>query len=652
MSGTGQPLTKDDLVAAFKDVGLTGSNLKNIGNGSGTNFTSITGTTGAFSKVMEGASEVLGGMTGTFTRIQDAISPQLDTWRGLTSAGVSFKGGLAEMAISASGARVSSQEFAETLSNTSVTLRGLGKNSKDGADGFAKLTQDFYGMAGVADGLRNLGYTNKELNDILAYQVSVSGPINLQDEAARKKAIASATQLAEEMDLQSKLTGQTRKEQMEVRKEAQMDAAYQSKLRAQLLSIADPVERAKVEREANEAYVRHKQQGDLEAYREMYVLGTVYSEKGKQQVAMLGDQARATGQEAQALARGEYDEAKKFGQRSREEAVINASDIRLLQLGAMGDLNKNTAIIGDNLVKNSRLAALTDKYMTDERLKGITDERERRRAALNLITEDELKGIQDQKTGKGDAATTDAALKAEQRKLDIEAAAATGMVAQANRDLAPTVHKLTDNFGLLSSQFKDSKGTETTKFAAAKAAGVAGYKGEDENKTAEQKAKENSTVLETSMGLAGKVLREASDVTEKIVDKATKDTTTTTGTPVRRAGGSPGIAEFLGGGSFNKMFESFGTGTPAILHGEEMVATKEQINQIIQKAQGGLMGSAQQLQGMVGGAGGKSTLDDIVTGLDRLNSSIMKVVSHIANVADNSQKQVKATKSLSNNMYG
>ena len=77
------------------------------------------------------------------------------------------------------------------------------------------------------------------------------------------------------------------------------------------------------------------------------------------------------------------------------------------------------------------------------------------------------------------------------------------------------------------------------------------------------------------------------------------------GNIVTRASGSPGIEDFLKGGSFNGMFEQFGKGTPAILHGEEMVATKDQMTRMLNgmpgQMQGAMKGMPEQMQGMMKG---------------------------------------------------
>ena len=164
---------------------------------------------------------------------------------------------------------------------------------------------------------------------------------------------------------------------------------------------------------------------------------------------------------------------------------------------------------------------------------------------------------------------------------------------------------------------------------------------------------------------------------------------------IKRLNGSPGIPDFLNGGDFNKMFEQFGSGTPIEVHGEEMIARKDQMGQIMKKMQGQISGNmpnmnniAQQVQNQVGpeltsmmnniktkvssantdsqgqqtpklaattqpmpATNGSASINDLKDQLIQLNKGIMQLISYSAETVNLNEKQVRAIKGSSNNRY-
>jgi hypothetical protein len=147
----------------------------------------------------------------------------------------------------------------------------------------------------------------------------------------------------------------------------------------------------------------------------------------------------------------------------------------------------------------------------------------------------------------------------------------------------------------------------------------------------------------------------------------------------KREGGSPGVNSFLSNsGKLDGIFENWGTGTPAILHGSEAVVRPEQLTGIINKVQSstqGLLGNVQNqftpekitnlINTAVTSAASQqpiaannattsqtqisnSTLDDIKAQLMTLNN-IMD--SHLRNILSTADKQYSALMSLSPDLH-
>jgi hypothetical protein len=150
---------------------------------------------------------------------------------------------------------------------------------------------------------------------------------------------------------------------------------------------------------------------------------------------------------------------------------------------------------------------------------------------------------------------------------------------------------------------------------------------------------------------AGVTAKEMMDLLSKTREerKAIEDkekTKTTTVPPVNKAfGNAMGISEFLSSGNFSKVFENFGAGTPAVLHGNEFIGNEEQTKAVIQKAQSQMAGL------MGGGMGGGPALNDMLAVLKQISTTMSQMVTYTSTVATNTASQIRVTKNLSNNMY-
>jgi len=119
-----------------------------------------------------------------------------------------------------------------------------------------------------------------------------------------------------------------------------------------------------------------------------------------------------------------------------------------------------------------------------------------------------------------------------------------------------------------------------------------------------------------------------------------------------RSAGSPGIADFLnsGGGNISSIFENFGSGTLATLHGMESVIRPEQLNRIVNKAAGQAMNQLGNMQGLGANTAGQfaqvnpEVFNDIRSQLAALNSIM---ASHLPDISSSMTKQYSALRDLS-----
>jgi hypothetical protein len=176
----------DALAAGFGGLGATGS---------------------AFGTVLEKGSKALGSLGQN-------LDKNIDTWRKLSDTGLSFNNDVLAMKDQASAARMSIAEMGEVMQKNNSSMLGFGATSAASAKQLSKMSDTFF-TSGLGEQLRGMGYTTKELNDVLAVSISGSKIKDLNDKDSQAKALKSASALATEMDAVAKITGQSKQEQLD-----------------------------------------------------------------------------------------------------------------------------------------------------------------------------------------------------------------------------------------------------------------------------------------------------------------------------------------------------------------------------------------------------------------------------------------------------
>jgi hypothetical protein len=182
----------DALAAGFGGLGASGS---------------------AFGAVLDKGSKGLAALG------QD-LDKNIDTWRKLSDTGLSFGNDIMAMKDQASAARMSIAEMAEVMQKNNSSMLGFGATSAEGAKKFSKMADTFF-TSGLGEQLRGMGYTTKELNDVLAVSISGSKLKDLKDKDGQDRSLKAAASLATEMDAVAKITGQSKQDQLdELRRKA------------------------------------------------------------------------------------------------------------------------------------------------------------------------------------------------------------------------------------------------------------------------------------------------------------------------------------------------------------------------------------------------------------------------------------------------
>ena len=376
--------------------------------------------------------------------VEKAVKDSLNGWRDLSKSGAGFNNDIIGMTVAAAGTRMPLADFANVIKDNASNFAGLGGNVTRGAEAFAKLGKEMFD-SGITDSLKQLGYTNKDLNEVLALQMGTVRGAMRDDKASREAAIQSAADLANEMDLMAKMTGRTREEQQEAMKKAQGDASVEAKLR--LIGIKEGPEAEKKARlEFLKQYNEAEAQGRGQMFKEVFATGQIMSKEAATQAALDGKAAEATRKAAVATSKGDAEAASKFNAEARVETLkLNQDETRLRQatLGKAGGV-ASESISATMMNKTARAdydAAQSIKG--DATYKGPTDD-------ASLLAESKRRAQEAQagkdKDGTDVSGATKAAVQLGNRLDDVQSALKTGLLEPLNKEIGPGLKTFADKY--------------------------------------------------------------------------------------------------------------------------------------------------------------------------------------------------------------
>ena len=269
-----------------------------------------------------------------FKTLTDEAKNSLSTWRDLSKAGAGFSNDVIGMSTAAAQSRMSLEEFSQVIKENGKYMTGLGGSVGRGAEVFSKLSKSFFD-SNMDRGLRELGYTSKELNDVLALTAGAQKSAFSDTEAGQKRTNQAAASMAKEMDLIAKLTGKSRAEQMEEMTKRKVDGQTEAKLRL-LTANKTEEEAAAIRLEYQKGLLEAQKQGTEQSYKEFFATGTYLSEEAATQAALLGKQARAQEESIKAMQGGDFAKSAEARERSAAESLKNQSDTTLLTVATLG----------------------------------------------------------------------------------------------------------------------------------------------------------------------------------------------------------------------------------------------------------------------------------------------------------------------------
>jgi len=411
----------------------SGSNAA-MGEKAGSLFDLMKSPTTAFTGTITAAGKGLDSLGKAYERIEKEMAAGIGTWRQLSNSGITFGNDIIGMGAAAAGTRMEMGELADIVGKNSTFLAGFGGTINQGAVEFAKTSKVMFDQYGeTTDRLRQMGLTNKDLNETLALQAGMIGNSMRKGEARDKIAIESATALANEMDLTAKLTGKSRQEQMEGAKKLQADAAFQIKLEQATRNMGEK-EAAEYKTKITAEYTKAEALGLGQSFKETFTYGQVMSKQAANEQVMAGRAGIESAKAAQAAASGNFEKAAEHNARAMDESAKNNKDASFQNVAMLNTFGGAAGETGARLyMANKALADNIELLKKDPENKGKSDA-EIRKMAIEKATKE-----QDASTG-----ATKAMVNAEQRFKDAGSVIQNSLVVPIQKDLNPALNKLAD----------------------------------------------------------------------------------------------------------------------------------------------------------------------------------------------------------------
>ena len=156
-----------------------------------------------------------------------ATGQTLDSWRRASDIGIGFNNDALGLRASVGQTRLSVEEWESSIRRGQYGFTALAGGMTESTKVFNKLSKDFSDTT-AADQLRQLGWTEKEYNEVLALSLARRTSFNIRDEKSRLDAIESTANLAKEMDAVAKLTGKSRQDIIREQEDRNRDVRLQA----------------------------------------------------------------------------------------------------------------------------------------------------------------------------------------------------------------------------------------------------------------------------------------------------------------------------------------------------------------------------------------------------------------------------------------
>jgi hypothetical protein len=687
----------------------------------------------------KGLAAIFGEMGGTAGHAAATVIGDLgkygqesvEKWREVSKFGASFGNDAIGFRAGAAQTRMSLDEYTNFISKNKDNLVGLGGSVTESAKAFNSFSKDFMDTD-VADKMRAMGYNTEELNTVLIGNMATQRLVNLNDLDARKVAIHAAEDLATQMDAVAKITGKSRQEQEEAMKARATDAQYQAMEKLALMGLNEKEKAARAASIAQMQASAHSLGPAVEGVVKEMATGGVRSKEASEMMAALGPAGKQLQDAVNASKNAKTEEDKIRADRlmkDAEAAVIAQQNtkgyLEAQQLGIGAFKTGAESTMSYSKTMDASLKEYNDKAAkSGERLLNLANPEDAKK--IKQYTDERIKNEQQSKTADGKkiegAETTKAIVDFESSAKDAGAAINANLVAPLNEALGKSIREYAEKTDPTTGKANGNPlanvrdGRSYRERVEAPIGELTNSMLNGNEATQPTKVKDPKTGKEHDVPPSVAINRKRDEVFGGISKLGTMgvDILNVTG---KFNGGTPRSKGSLG--ETGNLFENFGTGTLAMLHGKESVVTEDQMKSLMKGVQSSnVEGMLKNLTSSVGSPKGESgidigkmskdfstsissvapkmsspsmtglrknvdgpskaelemaamgikppssdtksesttstkekTISDLDDKLDQLNKTMMQLVAISAQTAENSGKQIKATKGLGGNLF-
>jgi hypothetical protein len=226
-----------------------------------TGLFSTVGNLAAFSaKAMSGAASLsdllmsfkdlplIGAVVPFFANLAKLQEENLKGYRDLSKVGVNFGQALGELRITAAASGLTLDQFNKIIASSVDAFVLMGTSANDGAKNFKNVNLELTKTGGFGEQLRNLGFGFEDMNLLTASYIKTTGGLSKQQQTDYQGVAKAVAEYGKELDLIARITGKSREEQEKQLEEQMKEANFQA-----FLSTQDEATRKKLQLAVNEA---------------------------------------------------------------------------------------------------------------------------------------------------------------------------------------------------------------------------------------------------------------------------------------------------------------------------------------------------------------------------------------------------------------